>query len=91
VEADRLLETRGAHLRVDLRGVDAGVDGTWVGTIRGDGGTPTPIDAAFQRGQFVGSNISLSIAREDEQTTIVGSFRDTGVLVTPHLARDLPC
>jgi len=52
-------------------------DGTWVGTIRGDAGTPTPIDATFQGGQFVGSNIRLGIAREGRQTTIVGSFQDT--------------
>ena len=52
-------------------------DGSWGGTIKGVAGTPTPIDATFQGGQFVGSNIRLSIAREGGQTTIVGWFKDT--------------
>ena len=51
-------------------------DGSWGGTIKGVAGSPTPIDATFQGGQFVGANIRLSIVREGGQTTIVGSFQD---------------
>jgi hypothetical protein len=51
-------------------------DGSWGGTINAAGSTPTPIDATFQGGQFVGANIRLSIAREGGQTTIVGSVLD---------------
>jgi hypothetical protein len=51
-------------------------DGSWGGTINAAGPTPTPIDATFEGGQFVGANIRLSIAREGGQTTIVGSVLD---------------
>src|SRR5262249_54545481 len=51
-------------------------DGTWGGPLIAGGPTPTPIDATFQGGQFVGSNIRLSITREGGQTTIVGSVLD---------------
>ena len=39
-------------------------DGTWAGMLYGFASTPTPIDATFQGGQFVGSNIRLTIVRE---------------------------
>ena len=51
-------------------------DGTWGGMIYGNSRTPTPIDATFQGGQFVGSNIRLSITREGGQTRIYGSVQD---------------
>ena len=51
-------------------------DGSWGGTINAGGSFPTPIDATFQGGQFVGSNIRLSINREGGMTTIVGSVLD---------------
>jgi len=51
-------------------------DGTWGGSIYGSSGTRTPIDATFKGGEFVGSNIRLSITREGGQTTVVGSFQD---------------
>ncbi len=51
-------------------------DGSWGGTINAAGATPTPIDATFQGGQFVGANIRLSINREGGMTTIVGSVQD---------------
>jgi hypothetical protein len=51
-------------------------DGSWGGTINAGGATPTPIDATFQGGQFVGANIRLSINREGGMTTIVGSVLD---------------
>ena len=51
-------------------------DGSWGGMIYGNAGTPTPIDATFQGGQFVGSNIRLTITREAGQTRIFGSIQD---------------
>ena len=42
----------------------------------GSAATPTPIDATFQGGQFVGSNIRLTISREGGQTRIFGSIQD---------------
>src|SRR5262249_50317973 len=51
-------------------------DGSWGGTINAGGSFPTPIDATFQGGQFVGANIRLSINREGGMTTIVGSVLD---------------
>jgi len=51
-------------------------DGTWGGMIYGNAATPTPIDATFQGGQFVGSNIRLTIIRENGQTQIFGSVQD---------------
>lgn len=51
-------------------------DGTWGGALYGFAGTPTPIDATFQGGQFVGSNIRLTITRENGQTRIFGSVQD---------------
>lgn len=51
-------------------------DGTWGGMLFGFAGTPTPIDATFQGGQFVGSNIRLTIVRENGQTRIFGSVQD---------------
>jgi len=51
-------------------------DGTWGGMIYGNAGTPTPIDATFQGGQFVGSNIRLTITREGGETRIFGSIQD---------------
>lgn len=51
-------------------------DGTWGGMIYGNAGTPTPIDATFEGGQFVGSNIRLTITREAGQTKIFGSIQD---------------
>jgi hypothetical protein len=51
-------------------------DGSWGGSIYGSSGSRTPIDATFQGGQFVGSNIRLSISREAGLTTVVGSFQD---------------
>jgi hypothetical protein len=51
-------------------------DGTWGGNIYGNGGFPTPIDATFQDGQFVGSNIRLTITREGGQTRIFGTIQD---------------
>src|SRR5262245_59013502 len=51
-------------------------DGSWGGTISAGGSFPSPIDATFQGGQFVGSNIRLSITREGGMTTIVGSVLD---------------
>src|SRR4029450_8806137 len=51
-------------------------DGSWGGTINAGGPTPTPIDAVFQGGQFVGATIRLAINREAGQTTIVGSVLD---------------
>jgi hypothetical protein len=37
---------------------------------------PTPIDATFQGGEFVGANIRLTITREGGQTQIFGSVQD---------------
>ena len=51
-------------------------DGSWGGSIYGNAATPTPIDATFQGGQFVGSNIRLTITREAGQTRIFGSVQD---------------
>ena len=51
-------------------------DGTWGGMLYGNAATPTPIDATFQSGQFVGSNIRLTITREGGQTRIFGSVQD---------------
>jgi hypothetical protein len=51
-------------------------DGSWGGTINAGNSFPTPIDATFQGGQFVGANIRLSINREGGLTTIVGSVLD---------------
>jgi len=51
-------------------------DGTWGGMIYGNAGTPTPIDATFQGGQFVGATIRLTITREGGQTRIFGSIQD---------------
>jgi len=51
-------------------------DGSWGGMFYGSAGTPTPIDATFQGGQFVGSNIRLTITREGGQTRIFGSVQD---------------
>jgi len=51
-------------------------DGSWGGSIYGSASTPTPIDATFQGGQFVGSNIRLTIIRENGQTQIFGSVQD---------------
>src|SRR5262249_8900611 len=51
-------------------------DGTWGGMIYGNAATPTPIDATFQGGQFVGANIRLTIVREGGQTRIFGSVQD---------------
>ena len=51
-------------------------DGTWGGTIQAGAPTPTPIDATFQGGQFVGANIRLTITRENGQTNVVGSILD---------------
>jgi hypothetical protein len=51
-------------------------DGTWGGMLFGNAATPTPIDATFQGGQFVGSNIRLTIVREGGQTRIFGSVQD---------------
>ncbi|RPH70996.1 MAG: hypothetical protein EHM78_09250 [Myxococcaceae bacterium] len=56
-------------------------DGSWGGTINAGGSTPTPIDATFEGGQFVGANIRLSISRDARQTTIVGSVLDRIVRV----------
>jgi hypothetical protein len=50
-------------------------DGSWGGSVYGSAGTPTPIDATFQGGQFVGANIRLTITREGGQTSIFGSIR----------------
>ena len=44
-------------------------DGSWGGTFYGNSPvTPTPIDATFQGGEFVGANIRLTITREGGQT-----------------------
>ncbi len=59
-------------------------DGTWGGTIQAGGSSgfpggssaPTPIDATFQGGQFVGANIRLTIIREAGYTRIFGSVLD---------------
>ena len=51
-------------------------DGSWGGTITGSAGTQVPIDCTFQNGQFVGSNLRLTITRADQQTTISGTFND---------------
>jgi hypothetical protein len=51
-------------------------DGSWGGMFYGNAATPTPIDATFQGGQFVGSNIRLTITREGGQTRIYGSVQD---------------
>lgn len=51
-------------------------DGTWGGTLYGNSRTPTPIDATFQGGEFVGANIRLTITREGGQTQIFGSVQD---------------
>lgn len=51
-------------------------DGSWGGAFYGVAGTPTPIDATFQGGEFVGSNIRLTITRENGKTRIFGSVQD---------------
>ncbi len=51
-------------------------DGTWGGTIYGSSRTPTPIDATFKGGEFVGANIRLTITREGGYTQIFGSVQD---------------
>jgi hypothetical protein len=51
-------------------------DGTWGGSLYGNSRTPTPIDATFQGGEFVGANIRLTITREGGQTRIFGSVQD---------------
>jgi len=51
-------------------------DGSWGGTITGSAGTQVPIDCTFSNGQFVGSNLRMSISRADQQTTITGTFND---------------
>jgi len=51
-------------------------DGSWGGTITGSTGSQVPIDCTFQNGQFVGSNLRLSIIRVEQQTTISGTFND---------------
>jgi hypothetical protein len=49
-------------------------DGTWGGSVYGTGSTPIPIDASFQGGQFVGSNIRLNIQRENGETQVFGTI-----------------
>jgi len=61
----------GPKVQINMRS-----DGTWGGSIYGNASTPTPIDATFEGGQFVGSNIRLSITREGGQTRIYGSVQD---------------
>jgi hypothetical protein len=51
-------------------------DGSWGGTITGSAGTQVPIDCTFQGGQFVGSNLRMTITRADQQTTISGTFNE---------------
>jgi hypothetical protein len=62
---------RGPKVQINQRS-----DGTWGGSLFGSAGTPTPIDATFQGGQFVGANIRLTITREGGQTSIFGSVQD---------------
>jgi len=61
----------GPKVQINMRS-----DGTWGGSIYGNASTPTPIDATFEGGQFVGSNIRLTIVREGGQTRIFGSVQD---------------
>jgi hypothetical protein len=51
-------------------------DGTWGGNVYGSGARPIPIDASFQSGQFVGSNIRLNIQRENGETQVFGTVGD---------------
>lgn len=51
-------------------------DGSWGGSVYGSAGRPIPIDATFQGGQFVGSNIRLNIVKEGQQTRIFGTLQD---------------
>ena len=61
----------GPKVQINMRS-----DGTWGGSIYGNASTSTPIDATFEGGQFVGSNIRLTIVREGGQTRIFGSVQD---------------
>lgn len=64
------------HVRGPKVQINQRADGTWGGSIFGNASTPTPIDATFQGGQFVGANIRLTIIREGGQTRIFGSVQD---------------
>jgi hypothetical protein len=64
------------HVRGPKVQINQRADGTWGGSVYGNAATPTPIDATFQGGQFVGANIRLTIIREGGQTRIFGSVQD---------------